>query len=319
MNNSKDYCKEFRELYEIYFSTSLSVFNIIFNSFNIITFLKLILKDINNDFYKYLMIKSIADFYIGLRYLFRDVVEKIIFYPKIKSNYYFFMTMYIIFLKYFVSVAGLVSRLSECFSSLDRLITCMPICKNMKKIRIKIAFLILILFWFIFYVFKFFEYRVIEIEKKNLTNKWYQVISDDEKFYVFTYIHNIVKDLLSGFISLILNLITFIFMKKAIKNKMSLRQKKKNEQKRSQSIFERADFKILIMITITSVVSFIAHFTNFLYEARYFDEDKCFKTFGSFFYEISFAGNFIIYMKFNRYFRKVFLNLFRFKTNLIEP
>jgi hypothetical protein len=41
------------------------------------------------------------------------------------------------------------------------------------------------------------------------------------------------------------------------------------------SVFERADMKILIMVSITSVISFIAHITNFVYEAGYFEEDKC--------------------------------------------
>jgi hypothetical protein len=223
MNNSKDFCKEeFRYLYEIYFSISCSVLNIVFNSFNIIAFIKLILKNVNNDFYKYLMIKSMTDLYMGLRFLFRNIVEKIIFYPKIKSQYYFFMVVYIIFMKYFASTAGLISRLAECFSSLDRLIMCLPSCKNINKTRIKIAFFILTIFWLIFYIFKFIEYRIIEIDvldNKNLTNKWFQVISDDLKFRTFTFIHNIVKDILFGILSLILNLITFILIKKALQKK----------------------------------------------------------------------------------------------------
>lgn len=322
MNNSKD-CKDYRQNYEFYFSLPCSILNIIFNSFNIIVFIKLIFKNMKSDFYKYLMIKSIADLYIGFRFLFRDIAENMIFHAKIKSKHFFFMVLYVIFIKYLVSMAGLVSCISDCFSCLDRLIMCVPSWKNVKRTHVKLVYLALIVFFFLFYIFKFFEQSIIAVQIKDpynisLNSTWYQVNSDNKNYYYFIFIHNLLKDVLTGFISLILNLITFIFLKKTVEKKKSLKKTRNSSTASYQTVLDSAEWKIFIMITITSIISFTAHITNFIYESEYFQLDKCFKIFGSFFYEISFADSFIIYLIFNKNFREIFKNFLKLKIKSLK-
>lgn len=297
-------------------SISISIFNLLFNTLNIIIFFNLINKNRKNYFYRYFMIKSITDVYCGIHFIIRswvlDLKLNSVFYSSSKE----IMICFIIFSRYMGFVVQLISKVTECFISYDRFIILKPSNRNSSSKTSKIIYCLLIIFSFIFYIYKFFQNRVpiVKIEH-NIT--FYSVETRPEKVFKYIdFLHSFMKDFLCLLISFIFNLINLYSILGFSKKKRYLT---KNDKKSKIDKINKHDLKIIIMIIISTTISIIGHWSNFItfipIEPNIF-LNTCFEVVTYFFVEVSYAGNFIIYIIFNKLFRVTLLKMSGLKTNI---
>ena len=320
-------CNDIYLFYQRYISLTISAFNIIFNSLNVAILIRLIRDNSKkSEFFIFLLIKSITDAFIGFRFILRDVVEKILYYPNsFKSSSFFVILIYIIITKYLSWSFILISRISECFASFNRLIDLLISIKRLNKVIVRACYISLIIFSFTFYIYRFFEYQVVKLNSSynssNLIQQYGFVrIKHSYLLDVIDFIHSLIKDIIFVSASVIIDIITFLLIRKSFKKKRTMT--KRNEKHKSISKKERAEIRTLIMITVTSCIALIGHLGSFLQnlpiEPNIF-ENKCLLTVGEIFYEMTFSINFIIYVIFNRRFRDIFLSfLHKFNSKLQE-
>ncbi len=302
-------CNDIYLFYQRYISLTISILNIIFNSLNVAIIIKLVGKGSKkSEFFCFLLIKSITDAFIGFRFILRDIIEKILFYPNsLKSTSFFIILIYIIITKYLSWSVILISRISECCASFNRLIDLLISFKKLNKYLIRIAYIALVIFSFIFYIYRFFEYQVVRLKtadnSTNVIQYGFVRIKHSYLLDVIDLIHSLIKDIIFVSASVVINFITFLLVRKSYKKK--LRLTKQNKQLKSISLRQRSDIRTLIMITTTSSIAFIGHLGSFLQnlpiEPNVF-EDKCLLTVGEIFYEMTFCVNFIVYVIFNKRF-----------------
>ena len=323
-----DICINIYPFYKKYISTSISVSNVILNMINVFIFVKLIqnnkIKKNKGDFYTYLMLKSIADGYFGIRFCFADFIDKGLFNSNLKSTSFILIVLYLIFMIYFGFVAQLISKITECFACFDRFIVLIPSQQNKNRKLIKILYISSIMFSFLFYTFKFFQFQIVQINEPNSTVTFYRVSADSRNTQLFKYIgfmHSFLRDFLSVLISFCFNLFTLFIVKKSTNNRRQLSSSKSVTSLSVSSRIERlerAEFKIILMITFSTIIAVIGHWSIFLsylpIDSMIF-KNYCFQTFTSgLFYEIAYGGNFIIYLIFNTRFRAILLELLHIRS-----
>jgi hypothetical protein len=326
VDNYTDICIDIYNFYDKYISTTISITNVILNMMNVFIFIKLIQINKTNkskgDFYTYLILKSIADAYFGIRFCFRNIIVKGLFESDLKSTSFVLILLYLIFMVYLGFVVQLISKITECFACFDRLIVLIPSQQNKNRKLIKIIFILSIIFSFLFYTFKFFQFQIIPFIQPNSTEVFYRSIVDSRKLQLFKiigFIHSFLRDFLCVLISFCFNIATLSFVKKSTNNRRQLSSSNSAACLNLSKIekLERAEYKIILMITFSTIIAVIGHWSSFLYylpiETMIF-ENYCLRTFTfEFFYEISYGGNFIIYLIFNKRFRAVLLECFHIR------
>ena len=164
------------------------------------------------------MIKSITDEYCGIHFIIRswvlDLKLNSLFYSTSKE----IMICFIIFSRYFGFVAQLISKITECFICFDRFIILEPSRTNSNRKISKIIYLLLIIYSFLFYTYKFFQNRVVPITKITPNMTFFTVETDSNRvFKLIDFFHSFIKDfscLLISFIFNFLNLHTILNLSK---------------------------------------------------------------------------------------------------------
>jgi len=302
-----DFCSNFTVVYNIYIEKSIGAISFILNSICMIIFIKIVRNTPKEDIYKYLLFKSIIDILISLRITFKSVVDckKCEF-----EKSYSVKVFYLIFFIYIEYAAELVTILCQILASFNRYRVISQAFKFFDKFSFKIAIVAITEFCLLFYVYLFFEYKIIEKTDQNATTTAY-IIQDG---YLGTtgiglgYVHSIIRNAVCVLIVFILNILTLYSVIKALRKKKYLvKETNKLKNKKTLTKAEKVELKLTLMIMVTSLVMFIAYGMSFIkwLKIENVSTNKCFITFNYMIYWLSFVLYFFIYLYFNLKFQKI--------------
>ena len=298
-----------------YITLCISILNFIFNFMNCIIFIRIVKIDRNNKLFKLLMIKSITDAYCGINFLLRSWSMVLKYNSNFFSESKFQMICFLIFSRYLGFVIQLISKITECFACFDRLIILKPSYKNKTNFLTKILYICLIMFSFLFYIYKFFQNKLVIVELDKTNKTLYTVETDVSSHYlIIDFIHSFLKDFFCLLLSFAFNILTLIIVIRSSRKRRYL-SNLSDSNSTSRGKVDKNDFKIIVMITITTLISGIGHWGNFITFLPIHPNifmHSCFQSISYYFVEISYAGNFVIYLFFNKRFRVIFFDFFSF-------
>ena len=311
-DQSLDSCNTLDKYYKLYLNDIIHGVGFILNLISALVFKSLVKNTlVKGNMFKYLLLKSINDAMVSIRYILLQVFactdcefERI--YPIQVFN--------LVVLLYFGFITHLLSILFELAANIDRYFTININFRWCNRITYKQVTLVLILYSFAFYIFKFWG---IQIETQLINNTTLIYNLDDTKFnlsnlgIVINFIHSIVRDGLCVLVMFAFNVLTLIKMKKHFDKKNSLisnpfmRVKIKNRRK------ERTEMKLTVMILVTSLVAIIGHGMMLMsYILKQSSKNKCFLFSKDLLFHSSYTVNFVFYYFFNKSFRNVLKTFF---------
>ncbi len=298
---------------------TISACGFVLNLINIIVFFNITnsKQPSNANLFKYLLTKSICDFYIlGFGVGF-GVIDS---YFKTQLQKYYPICMFrFIFDEYLCFVVQLISMFCEVASSFNRYRSIANKFNFLNKIPIKFKITFMIAYSMLFYVYKFFQKNCATYKMVNSTELYYKLehysfFLHSPQDYALSIIHSLVRDGISSFIIIILNILIFAFMKKVFANKMefnkSTNENNKNNSKNLQAKkVERSQKNLIYMVFTTSLFTLIGHLLMFIYylPIQLFRLNNCLRSFSLLFFYLGFSISFFSYFSFNLHFKRFLL------------
>ena len=307
---------------------AISACGLILNLINIIVFFNITnsKQPSNSNLFKYLLTKSICDFYVlGFGVGF-GVIDS---YYKTQSQKYYPLCMFrFIFDEYLCFVCQLVSMFCEVASSFNRYRSIANKFQYLNKISVKFKIIFMISYSMLFYVYKFFQkncatYKVVNSTEVYYKLEHYSFFLHSPQDYALSIIHSVVRDGICSLIIIILNILIFSFMKKVFNNKMEFNKNassvnKTNSASKNSSQakkVERSQKNLIYMVFTTSVFTLIGHLLMFTYylPIQLLRLNNCLRSFSLLFFYLGFSISFFSYFCFNLHFKRFILRrLLRF-------
>jgi hypothetical protein len=284
-----------------YWQLILPIFSVIFNSLCIFVFIQLIrTQKQTEDLFKYFLVKSIVDTYLSTVFIMNNFFNNevaAINRQKILKQSYLFFGVYMIF------VFQLVSMFLEVAISFNRYrsLTNRTNFRFMDKLSYKIAMLLMFLYSFLFYIYKFFEISIVTAET-NSSEIIYLFVSSN--FSSIGIVQSIIRDCLLVFIILLINLFTIAEMRSLLNRKKKLLRTMSKEKQASIEI------RLTLMVLTISSIAIVSHGLLIIYYMSPNDSiiktSICFEMISLLVYSFSYVVNFMIYYIFNKNFKNVF-------------
>lgn len=311
-NEPNSFCNILSDIYFIYIELLIGIIGTLLNLFCIIIFFKLVRSiNTNDNLLKYLFIKSIIDTFLSLLIITLNVIEKV--YHEETSFVYQVFSM--LFFSYIPLVCELVSMLLEVASILNRYGALKNSLRSYSaKIGFKTKISLMFAYSSAFYAYKLFDEKIISetIINKNQTQITYTIQKNNlgNVAIILGYIHSSVRDGLCVLLILALNVLSFVELRKIMKNKKNIQLNKKEKTL-------KAELRLTMMIIATTSATFFGHILMFIRYMRvtFLNSNACFIVFSEFTFWSCNAFNFILYFYFNLNFKKTFL-AFLFIFNL---
>lgn len=322
----------FRNSYlTIYVIPVISFLGIVLNALTALTLKKLInYKKLNNGYmYKYLLIKSVYD---TLQFVFQIFAP--IYHCKECSVSYTFVAQlwFIVCFYYAEGVTQLASSLLELAATFDFYVHL----KN-KPIKFRLVYerkffllvsALTLAYSLTFYTMNFFEFKIVVYKSESSTNvfnetivKNYHTIEYTRFFYskldkYLRFVHSFVRDFIILILLLLLNMLivgsigeTVYHKRKVLLDERELTGKSLNSITLCKT--ERAWRKAKLMVISTGVVYFFGHLPLGIYHLPFGKKTarwNCYYVISWIPFYLSYASNFIVYITFNKIFRRIFLN-----------
>ena len=304
---NRTFCDYFDDSCEAYLSPTLGVISFFLNLMCVVVFIKLIRnKKLKDDIFKYLLLKSILDAYLSIRNsLFHTFncqsceIEKI----------YALKLLHWILLVYLGFVLQLVSTFCQIGSSINRYRNLTKKFKFFDYIPIKFIFMSMFIYSSAFYIYKFFDLRIVEQIETNTTSVRY-VLNLDEHYLkdssiIIGYVHTLVRDGITIMVIFVFNLLTLIEIKKVMNKKRRL-VKINTKQMSSKDRAERAEIRLTIMVVIICFMVLVGHGLLLLFYFK-ISSNKCFSRVSIILFYLPYEINLVFYICFNLNFRHVFI------------
>ena len=211
--NSQNYsfCNNLLTIYNSYTKVLIGVIGTVLNFICIVIFYKLIRISTQKDnLNKYLLIKSIAD---TLTYVI--IMTQSANYSNSDTSLVY-QVFDLIFFRYGLFVSVLISMFLEIASILNRYFTFTRINKKLDKVGFKAVVSFILIYSFGFYVYKFLDEKI-EMATNVKTNQTYYKIAINKLgniSIILGYIHSTVRDGICVILILILNILTYIKLRK---------------------------------------------------------------------------------------------------------
>ena len=274
----------------------------VFNSICIIIFYKLIRNSTKKDnLNKYLFIKSIFD---TLTYTVVIATQTATLLKLDKS--YVYQVIYLIFYKYFKTSFEVMSMFLDIVSILNRYFTLTRINKKFENFGFKSAVFLLSIYSFGFYAYKFFNEQI-ELVVDDKTNATAYKLNSNKLNginTIFDYMHSTVRGGICVSLIFILNILTYIKLRKVMKNKMVLQSRSVYKEKK----LSQTGFRLTKMVVATSSITFFGQILS-ITSFNGINLDNCFTAFRSFTFFSCNSFNFVLYYFFNLNFKRIFQSI----------
>lgn len=322
LSNGDDYCHSTYKLYHIFVEKFINSIGLIFNILNIIVFNKLIKsKGVKGDMFKYLLFKSMFDAYYNFRNLLFIIYDCKHCLINRSAQYLIFHWIFVIYLGY---VGQLLSIFCEIGATYDRYQQISKRLKFFKRISYKYYLFIVFIYSLIFYLYKFFD-RTLSI-RSGTSNEYilkFNSFGHSELALKIDFVHSFIKNGLCVIVILVLNVLTFLSIKKTMNHKRSLINKCDNKSenetlRRSKSMAKlkcvKVEINISLMILTTGILTIIGHGFLFVYNFPFMIKyaNFCLYSITNLLYYLSVTFNFLIYFAFYKNFRVCFKNMLIF-------
>jgi hypothetical protein len=295
-----------------YIQLVISVVGLVLNLLCVIVFTMIIrFYKPKSQMFNYFLMKSICDFIIYMILAFQFIGN---FFPlQIKFRYF-----NQIFFKYFQHYLSTLALLwSVCFEVLATIDCCLSIENKYTFFLTKKSFylncLFIFLFFFIPYIGKLFVYSIVSLNGtkfyKTVKNPFYYSIY----YRVISSVYSAIRDILGTILLILFNIKIFVNLKKLTAKKKFLNNNSvllkaiKAEESKAKMVY------LTILNSIPLHIPFIIfeNFIKFKSDIFKFGFVYYYGVFASNCLYLSYATPFIIYVSFNKVFRRCFLKLFK--------
>lgn len=270
---------------------------------------------------KYLLAKSIFDFY----YLFFLLLNPIFLCTDCHFTYEYSFIVFQIITKYYLGfTCGLCSILCEIFASIDRYITLCGNSKIYKKIPFYTFMILICVFGFSFYSYKFFEYSISPVLVGNETLYFFKELTENKIFTILAFFHSFIRDLLCVLVQIVLDILIVRKFKKLISqkkkfysingvnkrgelNRISIKRNHEMEKK------ENSKTQMIILINLVSIIGHFPIFVHYilnLFRDKEISETGCDRIIVENLFFFSKSINFFFYLAFDLNFKNVTKSFF---------
>jgi hypothetical protein len=307
------------EIFQLYIVSIVDLFGIVANGFCIVIFIK-ILKRPHSIMFKYLLMKSIADFLVNLFNSFQCFY----FCSYCKSSSSLIMQIwYVGFYFYLSNIVEAASNIFaiaatfECYITITSNFQCCQ--KNLFFYTFSVVLIIVICILYIVSPLGLVVKRKIEIDSKNneTYSSFYQEFNHfglSSLYYTIGMVNAIIRDYIFLFILLILNIMILFLLKKTTQRRRTLVSTNRNQNNLSTAS-QNAEKKQILMVIATGFNYFIGHVPfsilfviNFIYNGH----SSCSFIYVYFLYYLSYANSIFFYFFFNNVFKRFLIELIPF-------
>jgi hypothetical protein len=293
---------------------SVSICGFFLNLINIIVFFNIAnsKQSSNANLFKYLLTKSICDFYIlGFGVGF-GVIDS--YFKTQIQKYYAICIFRFIFDEYLCFVFQLISMFCEVASSFNRYRSIANRFQFLNKFSFKFKLILMVSYSVLFYVYKFFQKNCATYKTVNSTSLYYKLehysyFLHSPQDYALSIIHSVIRDGICSLIIIILNIFIFSFMRKVFTNKIEFNKNgSKNNNLQAKKI-ERSQKNLIYMVFTTSFFTLIGHLLMFIYylPIQLLRFNNCLRSFSLLFFYLGFSISFFSYFCFNLHFKRFIL------------
>ena len=297
----------------------ISIGGFVLTFINIVTFSRIIKENnLKDNLFKYLLTKSIIDFYIITDNILFGVID--LYFKKSIEKYYPFCIIRFIIDEYIGFSCQLISMFCEVASCFNRYRSISNRFKFFDKIHIGFKLSIMFIYSGMFYSYKLFQKRCKMYQSFNSSVEivWklehYQHFLNTPIDFAFSLIHSLIRDGLCSLFIICLNIMLFFRMSQFYTNKIRLNKSKTSNKKSDKEIkLEKQQKNLVYMVLATSTFTLIGHILMFVYYLPFevIANNRCLRMFSLIFFYLSISINFVSYFIFNLHFRKFILfNLF---------
>lgn len=260
---------------------------------------------------KFLFYKSIIDFIYCIIRLFYQSTEC---HPGCSlAQNYLFQIVRLVLIYYIGFTMPLFSVGLEILANLDRLLVITNHGEYSKLLGSKLLITAFSFLFSAFYVFKLFESNIVtDLDLK--TNRTFYAIKPSQLvlFDYFRFAHSLNRDLLCVIVIFIINILLLQNFKKLMHKKIEFQ---KNRQ-RKENLTNRKENKLTLMIVVSGFVCIIGHLPIFIRYVpislvkEFIAQNDWFLRIIENFLFFSLSINFFVYLIFDSYFKKSFLDIF---------
>ena len=300
-----DFCQFLSAFLFNHIKFSISIAGFCLNLINIIIFIKInrLKTQSNDNFFKYLLIKSICDCYVMAFGVIFGVLD-IYYNQTIVQKYYELCIFRWIFDEYLCFVCQLISMFCEVASSFNRYRSITNKFQFLNKISFKFKLLFILIYCFGFYTYKYVQKKCNFSKSGNSTIVKLEIPAsffNSPTDFGISLTHGLIRDGLCSVIIIILNLLTFIYMNEFLTSKMELHGRKVNIK------IERAQKNLTYMVFSTSCFTLIGHLLMFVYylPVQVLRDNRCLRSFSLLFFYFSFSINALFYYIFNLHYKSL--------------
>ena len=218
--------------------------------------------------------------------------------------------------------ATLLSIMCEVGATFSRYRTTTNKFKILNKISFKIKIILIVVFTLIYYLYWLFAFKCNSYNPldptSNVTTEFHFFYNDFGESVYFKSLNlgsRIIRDLFFGFILIVLNVLTLVFMRQVFIRKRRLKATSSNVLQETTRE-DKAETKISLMVITTSLVVIVGHIPRFVYSFEVLigiENTHCISAISNVLFDLSYAVNFFFYLFFLDDFRNYFKN-FAFKT-----
>lgn len=315
MNN---FCSNFETLFNGYIIFAISTFGFILNTLCLIAFIHII-RFINSkeNIFKYLITKSICDSYLMARLLTFRLIDSSFIQFNFESTLHYCI-LHQIFDSYVSLSLQMMSIYCEIAANFNRYrkLVDYKIFNLLNRIPVLMKIILIGLFSFAFYSFKFIE-ETCMLTTMNTTDRDHYKLITTSLFQheltqsVMTFLHTILRDGLGILFIVLLNILMYVEIRKLLNKKRQIQIKSNNDD----SKINKTERTITLMVIASSMLTVCGHVLIFVYKLPIIDNqgyksNRCLRVFSLFFYYVSYSSHFFIYFLFNNHFRRVFTRCF---------
>ena len=308
---NEDFCTELTNAYNAYIEKSIGAISFILNIICIFVFRKIVRVQ-NEEVYRYLLVKSIADTYTSLRTILKSVLNC---QDCVVEHVYAMKIVYLVFFLYIDYSTEFLSILIQMAAIFNRYRFLTQRFKWFDKISYKIVILIVTMLSFLFHIYVLFDNRITSKTRNNTTDTIYSIKGGHlgQTGLILNYIQVTIRDIIFVVIILILNVLTLRWIKVVMKKKKCMQRV--NISVNSRKILnksEKAEHRLTLMVVATSINILTAYgisLFNVLAKTETISPNKCFISISYFHYWFSFSFYFFIYFYFNLSFKRYLLSM----------
>ena len=308
--------------YLVIFARLIASIGLLFNFFNIVVFLHPQLrtshaKDSNMN--SYLLVKCFCD----TLFLARNLVISFLECSNCAAQLFrLTQILRLVFIYYICFIVQLGTMLFEVLATFDRFVIVTRKFAAFLKLNFWAVAGAALGFCFAFYSYKLFAIHVVVV---NSTTSSHRVTYDlDYSDFglsvgnaILGQIHSVIRDLVCVLVILVLNLLMFVDMRKAMNKKRAISARSSPwssaPKKHVYSRADRAEFKLTIMIILTGITAILGHFLTlfeYMFNFATIAESTCQAVLRNVLLEVSCSINFLFYFFFNTKFNRTFLLVF---------